>query len=67
MPIPDGPTTSTTTYAHPTDGILRRAHRWLTVFGGIYVLLLVLVAIPFFQLQSVSNLDASFDTDSSSR
>jgi hypothetical protein len=38
-------------YKHPNDGLIRRGHRLFTVFGGLYVVLLVLLTIPFFQLQ----------------
>jgi hypothetical protein len=50
-PTPPPNTNAANAYSHPNDGFLKRAHKWLTYAGGLYVFLLVLLTIPFFQLQ----------------
>jgi hypothetical protein len=42
-----------TAAAHPNQGFLARAHRIILVVGLIYALLVVLLAIPYFQQQCV--------------
>lgn len=39
------------TSKHPNQGFLKRAHRILIYFGAAYAVFVILLAIPYFQLQ----------------
>lgn len=40
-----------TNEAHPSKGFLRRAHSVFALLGGVYLLAVILLSIPFFQTQ----------------
>jgi len=44
------------TYDGPNKGYLRRAHSVFAVLGGLYLLTVILLSIPFFQTQLVTPL-----------